>query len=175
MITQDEIIEIGKFLKPHGLKGELNAVCDLDDEFFTGDYPLVVEMDGIFVPFFPESVRPKGKEAILIKLEGVDSADDARPFVNKAIWAKRDDVVEFAGDSDLLLSDEFEGYAITDKKRGPVGVVQSVDDSTANVLFVVERPDGAVVYIPVAEEFILEVDDETKTISMNLPEGLLDM
>ena len=54
MIKAEEVYKIGKLGKPHGLKGEINFLFD-DDVFdrTDADY-LVLEVDGILVPFFME-------------------------------------------------------------------------------------------------------------------------
>ena len=52
-----------------------------------------------------------------------------------------------------------------------VGVIASIDDSTANILF--ELEDGRL--IPASEELITDIDKDKKTITINLPEGILDL
>ena len=59
MITPDILTSIGTFFKPHGIKGEISATLDYDID------PselrcIVLEIDGIIVPFFVDSRRPKG-------------------------------------------------------------------------------------------------------------------
>ena len=83
MIREEDLFPIGKLQKTHALKGELNAVLDIDEDFIDEDYPLIIDLDGIFVPFYTESWRPKGSSACLLKLEGVDNEGEARKFVNK--------------------------------------------------------------------------------------------
>ena len=51
MIEEKDLTPVGKFLKTHALKGELNAILEIDPEFFTEGYPLVIDVDGAFVPF----------------------------------------------------------------------------------------------------------------------------
>ena len=59
MIERDELIKIGRFNKPHGVKGELSFTFT-DDVFDRTDCPYIVcEIDGIFVPFFIEEYRFK--------------------------------------------------------------------------------------------------------------------
>lgn len=70
MITTDEITSIGKFHKTHALKGELNAMLDIDAEFLDTEHPLIMDIDGIFVPFYCETVRPKSHFSSLVKLQG---------------------------------------------------------------------------------------------------------
>ena len=61
MIERQNLTTAGKFLKAHALKGELNAVLDADCDLLDPERPLIVEMDGIPVPFYLQSVRPKGQ------------------------------------------------------------------------------------------------------------------
>lgn len=183
MIVEDDLILAGKFLKPHALKGELNVVSDYDSEIFNEDYPVIVSMDGIYVPFYVESYRKKGLFGCLLKLRGVDSVEDARSFVNKNIYLLKRDVAEFLQiDEDELVADEdYIGYEVYDKNLGYIGKVVDIDDSTDNLLLIVESAaTGEEVYIPFADEFIEDVtqDDENGEdgrIDMILPEGIIDL
>lgn len=65
------------------------------------------------------------------------------------------------------------GFTIIDDRNETIGVIDYIDDSTANILFVVTDKDGETVYIPAAEEFITALDPNNKTITMRLPEGIL--
>ncbi len=175
MITKDEIIEIGKFQKTHALKGELNALLDVDEDYAADGNPLIVEMDGIFVPFYAESVRPKGSESCLVKLKDVDSQELAQQFVNKNIYALRSELVNYYDVPEDEIVADFVGFKIVDRHIGEVGTVADIDDTTANVLFVVNRPDGSTVLIPVADEFIESIDTDAKLIHTSLPDGLIEM
>lgn len=175
MIKKEDIVEIGKFQKTHALKGELNALLDIDSDYATEGHPLVVDMDGIYVPFYAESVRPKGTESYLIKLRDVDSADEAQGFVNKTIYGMREDLINYFDDPDMELTADFVGFTIVDSNLGEIGSIVDIDDSTANVLFVVENSKGEKFYVPVADEFINSIDDEREIIETTLPEGILDL
>ena len=175
MIKKEDIVEIGKFQKTHGLKGELNALFDVDADFVEDERPLIVEIDGILVPFFGESIRTKGSESFLIKLKGVDTQEKAQEFVNKLIYGQRSDLINYYDDPEMEVIDDFIGMEVVDSKLGKIGEVVDVDDSTANVLMVVETPDSKTVYIPLAEEFINAIDDDNGVIEMTLPEGLVDL
>jgi 16S rRNA processing protein RimM len=56
-----------------------------------------------------------------------------------------------------------------------IGTISDIDDNTDNWLFIVQRPDGSEVMIPAHEEFIAKINQEEKTIVMDLPLGLLDL
>lgn len=175
MIKKEDIVAIGKFQKTHALKGELNALLDIDGDYAADGHPLIVDIDGIYVPFYAETVRPKGAESFLVKLRDIDSQDKAQELVNKEIFGLRSDLVEYFDDPDMEIVADFVGYKVVDSRLGEIGSIEDVDDSTANVLFVVATDDGETVYIPVAEEFINAVDDERKVVETTLPEGLVDL
>ena len=54
-------------------------------------------------------------------------------------------------------------------------IIEGVDDSTANILFSVITESGEEFLIPATDDFVEEIDDEKREITMNLPDGLLDM
>ena len=51
MITADQLIEIGRYNKAHGINGEISATFDCDTMAVGELSALVSPMDGIFVPF----------------------------------------------------------------------------------------------------------------------------
>lgn len=162
MIEEKDLMPIGKFMKPHALKGELNALCEVDLDILEEGYPLIVSVEGIYVPFYVESCRPKGTQSALIKLEGVDSADEARPFVNKEIFMMRRDVAEFfdMDEDELVLEDDLVGYEVYDRKAGFIGTVTAVDTSTDNVLLEITHAPGRgdeTLFIPFADDFVEEI------------------
>lgn len=179
MITEKEITAAGKFSKTHGLKGELHALLDIDSDFFEEEPCFIVEVDGIFVPFFAEAVRPKGHFATLIKPEGVDSEEQAREFVGKTIYVRRSDLrafeTEMEEEADGAYADDFVGFTLLAPDGTVLGEIRDLETSTANALFIVKTPADNTLYVPVAEEFITALDPEAKTITMDLPEGLTDL
>ena len=175
MIKKEDIVEIGKFQKTHALKGELNALLDVDSDYVEDGHPFIVEMDGIFVPFYADSIRPKGSESFLVKLRDIDSQEQAQELVNKTIYALRADLVDYFDDPDMEIVADFVGFTVSDSRFGVIGKVVDVDDSTANVLFVIETPQGGTVYVPVAEEFINVIDNNRQVIETSLPDGLVDL
>ncbi len=178
MITEQQLMPIGKFLKTHALKGELNMYIDIDSDFLSEGYPLVVRLDGIFVPFYVATARPKATFTMLVRLDGVSSEEEARKFVNHEVYALRSDLAEFLGCDEEELEDDIEnlvGYKAFADDGKPIGTVEDIDDSTENVLLIISRDDGDTIYVPAADEFITAVDDDARTVTLSLPEGLVDL
>lgn len=176
MIKADEIVEIGKFGKPHGTRGEINAYLDenVDAEAIER---FALDIDGILVPFFLESNRPKRQDTFIWKIEGVDSEEAASQLTHAVIYAFKDDdvVTEEERDDDGLYASDLVGYTLVHANGVPVGTITAIEDSTENALFIVELPDGSTRYVPIANDLIDDIDTDRKYIVMTLPEGILEL
>ena len=159
MIDKEKLVEIGKFQKTHALKGELNAILDIPEEYVKDGNPLIIETDGIPVPYYAESIRGKG----------TTSAE----FVNSAILVPRDELQDYVGD--VMLEDDLEGFKVIDRLEGEIGTLEFIDDTTENELMVVRTPDDEEIYIPLADEFIIDINEERREIHTSLPEGLVSL
>ncbi len=178
MIREEELTAVGKLLKTHALKGEMNILLDIAPEYLEDNNPVVLDVDGIFVPFYAESIRPKGNFSYLVKFEGISSEIEAKKFVNKTVFALRDRLKEFMLDNydeEYALYDDLIGWTIEDTELGEIGKVAEIDTNTENELFIVETPEGERVFIPLTEDFIVKMNEAEKKIMMQLPSGLLDL
>lgn len=172
MIRKEEVYKIGLFNKPHGIHGELSFTFT-DDIFDRVDCDyLVCLLDGIFVPFFIEEYRFRSDSTALVKLEGVDSSERARMFTNIEVYFPSKYAEE--AEPGELSWNFFIGFAMRDLRAGELGEVVDVDESTVNVLFVVDRGKEELL-VPAQEEFIVDIDQVHKMITVNLPEGLLSL
>ena len=169
----EEVYKIGLFNKPHGIHGELQFTFT-DDIFDRVDCDyLICLLDGIFVPFFIEEYRFRSDSTALVKLEGIETAERARMFTNVEVYFPVKHAEE-AEDGELSWN-FFVGFRMEDVRHGELGEVVEVDTATVNTLFVVEQEDGEELLIPAQEEFIVEINQEKKLITVELPEGLLNL
>lgn len=179
MILKEQLTEIGRFGQPHGIKGELNATVDNDIDV-KALRCIVCDIDGIFVPFFIASVRPRSATSLLLTIDGITNESEATLLQNKIIFALSEEIgdrgEDDADDGDGFYAEDIVGFTVSDTSGTLTGEIEDVDDSTDNVLFIVKtdaspRP----VLIPVAEELIEEIDPDKRHISFDLPEGFLEI
>lgn len=176
MIQIDELKPIGKFYRTHALRGELNAMLDIAPEYVEDGNPLIVDIDGIYVPFYAEGLRPKGSSSYIVKLENIDNERDASMMVNKIIYGKRDLLDDYSEDDDEWCSlEEFIGFHVIDSRLGDVGDVVGFDESTVNELLIIKDKAGKEIMVPFAEAFVNEVDEDNKLIITSLPDELLNL
>ncbi|MDO4985633.1 MAG: ribosome maturation factor RimM [Prevotella sp.] len=169
MIKREDVYKIGKLGKAHGVKGEISFLFD-DDVFdrTDADY-LILDMDGILVPFFIEEYRFKTDDNALMKFEGIDTQERARELTGCEVYFPREMVED---DEEQLSWAAIVGFELFDANTGKVaGKIASVDDATINILF--ELEDGKL--IPASEELITNVDTKKQQIIVKLPEGILEL
>lgn len=178
MIREDELMAIGRVTKTHGIQGELNIA--LDYELDPGSLRcLIFEIDGIFVPFFPESVRPRGSESALVRLEGIDSDEAAAQFVKHTVYALAeelpDELETYADEVDGYDMEELTGFILKDTNTGFKGEITDYDISTENALILVTAEDGMEHTLPFSGDLVEDYDEENRVITMHIPEGLLEI
>ena len=165
-----ETQEIGYISKTHGLKGHvilrLNELINIDDEAIKSVF---LDINGSQVPFFIEECRPNNT-GFIVKLETIDTVDTSKKLIGKKAFALSDFILE----NDESLK-EFIGYAIIDSKLGNIGNIEDVDEKTDNAIIKVIHPSGVEIILPFNDDFIIEIDDDLKTINFNAPEGLIEM
>ncbi len=175
MIKRSEILEIGRLLKPHGVKGEITVELfgDID---MTALKCVVVDIDGIFVPFFVQSVRPKTSETCLVKFDNLDTDGEVSMLALKPLFALKEDV-ELSDDSsdEGFYASDLIGFTAMNPEGEMIGKIADVNDDTENTLFIIEKDGGETLLVPVAAEFICDIDSENSIVKLDLPEGLSDL
>lgn len=172
MITHEQVYRIGRIGKPHGVKGEVSLQFS-DDVFdrVDADY-LVLETDGILVPFFMEEYRFRNDSAALVKFEGIDTQERARELTHCDVYFPYS---LSDGNEQQFSWNEIVGFSLIDANtQQPVGEITAIDDSTINILFHVER-DGEEILIPASDELIQSVSMDQREIEITLPDGILDL
>ena len=169
MIRQEEVYKIGRLGKAHGVKGE--ASFQFDDDVFDrtdADY-LILDIDGILVPFFMEEYRFRSDALALVKFCDVDTQERASELTGSNVYFPRALAEDEEGMPSLA---SLIGFDLVEAKDGiRVGTIATIDDSTANLLF--ELEDGRL--IPASDDLITDINIKERTIKMEIPEGLLEI
>ncbi|MCR5708967.1 MAG: ribosome maturation factor RimM [Bacteroidales bacterium] len=152
-----------KVLKSWGAEGRVMLSSSSEDPRDLKDQePVFIEFDGLPVPFFFESVEPKGGRFI-VKFEGVDSLEEAEELVGREVCFEEEEY----GDDESL-----EGLTVVDAKtRRTVGTVVDSTDYSGNMVITVESPDGGEILLPIHEDLIVSIHDDT--LVMDIPDGLI--
>lgn len=173
MIAREEVYKIGRIGKPHGVKGEVSLQFT-DDVFDRADTDfLVLDIDGILVPFFFEEYRFRSESVVLVKFCDVDTQEQARELTGREVFFMR----KFADvESDSISWTQIVGFKLTDAGNGnDVGTITNVDETTMNILFEVLTSEGKEILVPASEELIESINSETREVRLAIPDGILEL
>jgi 16S rRNA processing protein RimM len=164
---------IGQIAKLHGYKGGVSLFLDVTHpEDYTQTDCFFVELEGILMPFFVESLKLKNKGFAAVKFQGVDSEKDALSLVKKNVFIPKSDLMEI---DHLRFNDhEFIGYEVEDLIKGGIGTVSGVADLKSNPLLII-RFQQKEILLPLVNELIVHLDEEGRKLRVNAPEGLIDL
>ena len=174
MIRDEEVFYIGYIQKFRGLQGEVELLFT-DDPFDRGtaDY-LVLNIDGINIPFFIEEYRFKNQDTAIIKFEDVDTEETAKKLVGAKVYYPTTHINN--EDSEELSSlNALTGFTVYDENDNMIGTIDCVHDAINNPLLYIINADDEELVIPYHDDFLVNFDLKNRTIHLSLPEGILDI
>ena len=119
-------------------------------------------------------LQPTGHGDYVVGFDTVCSRDDAEEIVGSSCLVSYGFLPD---DSDELLrldSQHVQGYYTHDKNFGMLGPVIEVREMPTQDLLVVKYK-GEEILIPFVDEFVLDIDEDSKVIHVNIPQSLLDL
>lgn len=172
-----ELVPIGRTNKTHGVDGTLRVT--IEDAFwddFVATEVVFLETGGQPVPFFVEDRW--GGDPLYLKLEEVDTREAARPLTNKVLSLRREDISApenenpEAGETNVYA--KWVGYILSDETLGEIGKIEEIIELPEQFLAGLHYK-GQEVMIPLHPDLIGEISHKEKRVTMNLPEGLLEL
>lgn len=163
------MLQIAKILKSNGTDGGLLiGVRDIEVGQIDLQEPVFIEFDGLPVPFFIQDLQQRGTSKAIIHLNDVSSLADAEEVVGRGLFIEG----EWEEEEEL----DFTGWTLLSRGER-VGTVTGMEPIPGNLCLYV-RPDGhsersEESLVPLHPDLILSADPATRTLDLDLPEGLL--
>lgn len=166
-----EYLEIGKITSTHGIKGEMKVQpwCDSVDfmkKFRTlyldkkGEKPLNVK------------IRQGGNMAIM-KVEGVDTPEEAQKMRNRILYMKRSEAVLPEGF--YFMQELFDCRVIdADDEAKVYGTLSDISETGANDVWHIRTDEGKEYLIPAIESVVIDVNVADGIIKIRPLRGIFD-
>lgn len=163
---------VARVVKTHGALGELSC-AELEG-------PLSELPCGLELWFVPPAERVRGAvltsvrqgpKGPLVKVEGVDSPEDARTLSGCLLLARTSHLP-----SGWLLEDapDHRGLRVSDADHGFLGTVTRVIVTGANDVWVVTGGPLGEILLPVIDDVVLAVDETQRSARVRLLPGLIE-
>lgn len=153
-------VEAGEIVTTHGVKGEIKVLPWMDGPEDLLDFTRcrIARRDYVI-----ESSRVQ-KTCCLVKLQGVDTMEDAQALRGKTMLVFREDISD-----DIIFAAELVGVEVY-QGEDLIGTVKEVLDYPGNKVYVVKGEHEYM--IPAVKEFILDTNMELGRMQVKLLEGM---
>ena len=170
----DDLVAVAKIVRSRGLRGEAVA------EVLT-DFPERFEGLETVTAVLPGGERRElklenawfQKERIVLKFEGLDTVEDAEALRDAEVCINETEAVEL--EEGEFFDWQLEGCEAVTVEGESIGKVREVLRTGGTEVLVVDAADGRELLVPFAESICTDVNVESKRITVDPPEGLLDL
>lgn len=167
-----EFLELGQIVGTHGVRGEmrLNPWCDSPE--FAAKFKTVYFDEKGTQPVKVVSCRPHGNVA-LIRLTGVNSANDAEKMRNTVLYIRRGDAHLPHGTwfiSELIGCEVYDA----DDRTHVYGTLSEVMQTGANDVWAVKENNGREYLVPAVKSVVIETDVEQNSVYIRPLKGIFD-
>lgn len=172
-MKKEDCFYLGKIVKKYSFKGELLAKLDTDQpELYENLDAIFIQVRNSLIPFFIESSQLHKSDLLRFKLEEVDTEADADSLLKSELYLPLELLPKLEGNK--FYFHEVIDFQINDINYGAVGTIKGINDSTSQALFEIDN-NGIEILIPMNDEFIVEVNRKTKTVTVETPPGLIEL
>ncbi len=172
-MKREDCFYLGTIVSKFSFKGEVLVKIDTDDpKTYTELESVFIAIGNELVPFFMEKVRLHKSDLLRIKFEDIDDEPTADALMRTDLYLPLAALPKLEGNK--FYYHEVIGFTVEDVKHGHIGTLKSINDASSQPLFEIES-DEKQILIPIHDEFIKEVDRDSKTLIVQTPEGLIDL
>lgn len=167
----EKYLEAGRIINTHGVNGviKLDPWCDSPEVAAALKRIYLKTKDG-YREYKVERASIM-KQFVLMKLEDIDSLDDALRYKNRKVYADRDDIPLSEG---AVFVADILGLPVIDADDGRIyGNLKDVNNHGAGDIYEIELTDGGSALVPAVDEFVIKVDPESGVYIRPIP-GLMD-
>lgn len=170
-LYMQKFYSIGKVVTTHGFKGRMVVVSSQEYLSILGMQKVVYFEDkGTFLPYFITNFRfTKAGEAFL-EVEEIDSKELAKSKIQQQIYIPENEID--IDDSKFSVLD-LVGFTLFDMDK-EISKITDIFELPHQILLEV-IVNKKKVLVPLHDDFLLKLDKKKKTISLNLPAGILDL
>ena len=161
----NNFLEIGKIVNTHALRGAVKMIVWADS------IDVLDELDCLYLsngePLEIKSVSYQ-KENAIVKFKGIESIEDALKYKGQILYVRRD---AFSLPEGVYFIADLIGMSVYEDER-LLGKIDDVFPAGGCDVYSIKGESD--ILFPALKENIIDVNLETKTMKVKIPEGLLD-
>lgn len=166
----EDLLSVGVITNAHGVHGEVKVFPTTDDvKRFKKCKELILDKGK-----GNEYVKVTGvkffKQFVILKLDGINTMDEALMLKNKPLLVTRDMAVKCEKDEYFIA--DLISLEVYDEENNYIGVISEVYQTGANDVYEIKRSSEDTVLVPAIKDCIKQVDLANKKMIIHVMEGL---
>lgn len=153
------LLEVGKILRPHGIKGAVKVECFVDEHFSIFKEVFVTEKRA---KAKVKNVQNLNKDFYIVTLDIIPDVDTAEKFRNQSIYIDREQYAEF---KDQVYLSDLINKPVLNENDEQIGYMVDYEDYGASVILTI-KAGFASYQIPYVKDIIV-FDDEKDSFVIN--------
>ncbi len=168
-MRKQKFLEVGQIVNTHGLKGEMRVDPWCDGPEFICMFDELYLKNGDVIKITKSRVQ---KNVAIIKVEGIDTIEQADTMRRTVLYIDRDDVEL---DDDVFFVQDIIGCEVVDiDTKETYGKVTEVLKTGANDVYQVTADDGKNYLVPVIDDVVINTDIDSGIIEIRPLKGIFD-
>ncbi|MDO4268188.1 MAG: ribosome maturation factor RimM [Eubacteriales bacterium] len=170
----DDTLRVGVISSTHGVRGEVKVYPTTDDvNRFRKLKTVILDLGrGERMTLQVESVKFFKNMAIL-KFREFNNINEIEKYKGHDLLIERSQAVKLGPDENFIV--DLIGLKVVTDEGADFGVMKDVIRTGANDVYVIEGNDGKEYLFPAIKQCILNVDLETRQMTVHIMDGLLDL
>jgi 16S rRNA processing protein RimM len=170
-MKKEDCFYLGKIVKPFSFKGELVLFFDVDDIENYIDLEFVyLEIKDKLIKYEINNLRLQGNKMVC-QFKDV-TKEESNMLIGKEMYLPLEFLPKLSGNK--FYFHEVIGFNVQDKEKGNIGVIKEIYDNTVQPIMSIDD-NGKEILIPIINNVVKNVDRENKLISIEAPQGLIDI
>ena len=168
-----DLLEVGKIVNTHGLRGEVKVVP------WTDNPEVFEDIDFVYVKKKSEYERldVKGikyqKNNLIVRFSQITDINMAEKYKNQVIYAEREILGELP--EGVYYIADLIGLDIVTEDGEKIGTVSDVFNTGSNDIYEVKREGKKNLLLPVIDDVVLNIDVDGGKITVRMMDGLEDL
>lgn len=165
-----QYLEIGKIVATQGIRGEFRV------QYYCDSPEVLCDFDTLYLDKGKTAVTVSHahphKNVVVMKLDGVDTIEQAQPLIGKLLYLDRDDAELEEG---LYFIQDIIGLTVKDANSGEVyGKITDVYQNGASDVYSIRKDDGRELLFPCIDEVVISTDIDAGEMLIRPLPGLFD-
>lgn len=169
----EDTLRVGVISSTHGVKGEVKVFPTTDDpKRFQHLKTVILDTGKETMTLNIESVK-FFKNMVILKFKEIHDINEAEKYKGRDLLIPREQAVALGPDENFIV--DLIGLQVVTDEGAEFGILKDVIQTGANDVYVIEGGDGKEYLFPAIKQCILNVNLESRIITVHILDGLLDL